>query len=139
MFFCGSFSLETKYQIKERAGDRSELSGQDDRPLHCSHLNHGKKSPYYDDQEIGILVTDIEHLAYHVKYLRNPRKIGLTKRENRDAIKTMWRGILSENNCTMEEICGRYVEAKCRWDEYEKENFPQDPRSKITPPSFSSE
>lgn len=122
MFFCGAFSLETKFQIKERAGNRSELSGESDRPLQCSHFDHSKKNPNYDSPDEGILVTDIEHLAYHVKYLRKPDKIGLTKRENRDAIKTLWREALSFNNCSMEEICGRFIEAKSRWDEYEKDD-----------------
>ena len=135
MFFCGAFSLESKFQIKERAEGSSELSGENDRPLQCSHFNHEKNDPLYDSEDMGILVTDIEHFAYHVKYRRNPEKIGLTKKENKSAIKELWSKVLTHNNCTMEEIGGRCVEARHRWDEYEEQNFVKDPRYKIKPPS----
>jgi len=132
-----AFSIETKFRIKERAGGTSELSGENDRPLQCSHFNHNKQSPFYDSEEMGILVTDIEHYAYHVKYLRNPEKIGLTKKENKRAIKGLLGTIFLENVDTIEEIYGRYIEARTRWDEYEKENFSQDPRAKIIPQSVA--
>ncbi len=133
MFFCGAFSLETKFQIKERAGNSSELSGENDRPLQCSHFNHDKNDSLYDSEDMGILVTDIEHFVYHLKYRKNPGRIGLSKKENRMAIKDLWNQVLSYNNCTMEEIGGRCVQARHRWDEYEEQNFVKDPRYKIKP------
>jgi len=133
------FSGEVRYEIKERAGHKSELSGEMDRPLQCSHFFHDEKHPSYNEQEMGFLVTDIEHFMYHLRFRKNPKKIGLEKKENKSAIKTLWLGILNYNNCSLEEIYGRCYEAGERWDEFFEttDNFSDHPNSKETIPPLA--
>ncbi len=121
MFFAGAFSTETRMQIRERADNKSELSGKDNRPLQCSHFNHKKKSKHYDKEEMGILVTDIEHLAYHLRYRKKPKKIGLPKISNERAIRDVWLGILSQNMMELEELYDEVFEAFDSWDNYFEE------------------
>ncbi len=139
MLFCGAFSPDIRIQIKERAGNKSELSGDSDRPLQCSHFFHNEKHPSYDESKMGILVTDIEHLMYHVRYLRNPERIGLDGKENKGAIKTLWWNILLFNNCDLQEIVEKGFEAEERWAEFfdKIENFSDNPNSKQAVPPLS--
>ncbi len=85
MLFCGAFTQPVKIEIKERAKERSELSGTNSRPLVCAHLQHRggrKKRSRYDYSENGLLVTDIEHLAHHLLFKNNPEFIGLATEQN---------------------------------------------------------
>lgn len=131
MFFTGAFSTATRMEIRERADNRSELSGKDDRPLQCSHFNHKKKSPYYDVQEQGILVTDIEHLVYHLWFRKKPKKIGLCKKNNEKAIRDQWTNILSYENRELEHIYDDLFEAIDSWTEFfeERTDLSSDKRS----------
>ncbi len=112
------FSLESKHAMMDRAEAKSELSRRDDFPLQAMHLNHTKDQEY-DNIEEGKIVTIIEHLKYHEWYLKNPKKIGLTKKENRSALKGMLIEILySAHNKSFEEIATAMQEASEDWKEY---------------------
>ncbi len=128
------FSPSTRIEIRERADNRSELSGKDDRPLQCSHFNHKKKSPFYDVQEQGFLVTDIEHLVYHLWFRKKPKKIGLSKKANESAIKDQWIKILSFENRDLENIYDDLFEGINRWEEFfeERQDLSSDKRSNKT-------
>jgi hypothetical protein len=84
-----SFSSETSFLIRRRAGGISELDGSSDRPLEASHLNHSKSFRGYDRVSNGVLVTDIQHLAYHLLFAHSPKEIGLTTRSNARAIESL--------------------------------------------------
>lgn len=64
----GGFSRSTRIKIHERAKKKnggvlaSEVSGRNDEPLQCAHVNHDKSDPYYDHESMGVLVTITEHL-----------------------------------------------------------------------------
>lgn len=80
-FATYAFTSNKRESIRKRAVNASELSRRTDRPLECSHLNH-KRGRGYQDVENGILVTDIEHLAYHLYHIHQPEIIGLTEVQN---------------------------------------------------------
>lgn len=98
----GGFSRHTREKIYDRArkknGGRlaSEISGRDDEPLQCAHINHDKSHPDYDKPIMGILVTLSEHLydpkVGHIpaskKQVQPNGRLpnGLTKRDNEWAI-----------------------------------------------------
>lgn len=77
----GAFSRETKRQIWDRANGASELTGKseaDGYVLECSHFNHNRTYPDYDNPLNGLLVTTFEHLQMHIKHGVN----GLTQAQN---------------------------------------------------------
>jgi hypothetical protein len=76
------FNPDAKFEIKERSGGKSELSGRDDLTLVCSHLDHDKKSPHYNDPENGVRTLITEELAYHMWHRYEPIQIGLSQRNN---------------------------------------------------------
>lgn len=99
MLFCGAFSKPVRLEIKERANERSELSGENGRPLVCAHIMHrGHKKGRYNYSENGLLVTDIEHLAHHKLFEQNPRRIGLNKEQNKEIISILIRNINESSN-----------------------------------------
>ncbi len=129
-----AFSPSTRIEIRERADNRSELSGKDDRPLQCSHFNHKKKSNRYDKSEMGLLVTDIEHLVYHLWFRRKPKKIGLCKKANESAIKDQWINILSFENRDLENIYDDLFEGINSWENFfeERKDLSSNKRSNKT-------
>jgi hypothetical protein len=84
-----SFSIDTKERIRNRARIKnngqlaSELSGRFDEPLECAHIDHNKKSYWYDHPRNGRLLTLSEHLNDH---LTRKGRNGLTYDENEYAI-----------------------------------------------------
>lgn len=89
-----AFSSRSRYEIKDRAIERlgylgSEISGRNDMPLQCAHINH-KRGPYYNDPSNGFYATVDEHLIDHI--LRE-RENGLTVAGNHEAIKLLTRQI----------------------------------------------
>lgn len=93
MMFAGAFCNGAKFEIKERSEGRSELSGIEDEPLVCAHLNHDKRCPGYDDPKNGIRVTEVEEYVYHRWHRFEPCNIGLTTEQNDRAIES-WEGRL---------------------------------------------
>lgn len=85
-----SFDLKSRYEIRDRAGNKSELSGVSDRPMQCCHLNHSRELGEYSTPEMGVLTTDIEHCAYHLIFRPNPWDIGMTRKDNEVAIHSLY-------------------------------------------------
>lgn len=84
----GAFSRETKRQIWDRAGGQSELSGKseaDGYVLECSHFNHNRTYPDYDNPLNGMLVTTYEHLIQHINHGVN----GLNRAQNNWSIEAI--------------------------------------------------
>jgi hypothetical protein len=80
-----AFGKKTREDIRDRANNRSEVSGRDDMPLEASHFFHGRgESEQHQDN--GILLTLAEHLVWHKKYENSPEDIGLNKAQNDWAI-----------------------------------------------------
>lgn len=92
-----SFSLDIRHEIKDRSGYLSELTGENGRPMECSHLYHGREIEEYNNPENGLYVTDIEHLAYHLLFVEKPSLIGLNKVENGRAIVSLYNRIEDYN------------------------------------------
>lgn len=119
MFFCGSFTKPVRLTIKERANEKSELSGENSRPLVCAHLRHrGGRRGRFDRPENGLLVTDIEHFAHHKLFKDNPERIGLSTDQNDLSILTLTRTIKTynkEHRITDEETQEKYENAVESW------------------------
>lgn len=87
-----AFSRETKWTMLERAGHVSEHSGRADRPLEASHINHyfaDKGHEMYDHPDNGKILTDLEHLAFHIAAHEQPNAIGMTKSTNKFAVDSL--------------------------------------------------
>lgn len=82
------FNPESKYEIKERNNGKSELSGIENEPMVCCHLNHNRKNPMYNDPENGLRVTMIEEYAYHARARFKPKLIGMSQEHNDSVIKS---------------------------------------------------
>jgi len=121
MFFCGSFSTPTKTEIKRRARQHSELSGENSRPLCCAHLRHQAGKPpswYFETPANGRLVTDIEHWAHHFLFYPIPRIIGLSKKQNLKTIVTLYSQVQEYNegnNISYKLFEEKYESAKRNW------------------------
>lgn len=85
-----------RFEVRERAKNKSELSGTKGRPLQCCHLDH-QRNQYYNGEDVVVLVTDIEHYAYHLIFKNQPLEIGLHKGHNGWAIKTLKENIMAVN------------------------------------------
>ncbi|GEM_PF-6509519 len=114
-----AFRSNAKAEIKIRAGFRSELSGEESRFLHAAHLDHSKDDSY-TDVDRGILVTDIEHYAHHYLFKNSPGLIGLSKKENRRALKSLYQEILAYHpyEKSLVEITREFNEALERWHNF---------------------
>ncbi len=95
------FTKPVRIEIRERAQNRSELSGENNRPLVCAHLRHrgGMKNrrKRTDFSHNGLLVTDIEHLAHHKLFKNIPDKIGLSTEHNDVSIISLTRNVAKFN------------------------------------------
>lgn len=113
------FSWKNKMEIKARANNRSELSGETDFKLHAAHLNHNKDDTYRKIER-GLLVTDIEHYAHHYMFQTNPSHIGLNKKENNRALKSMWCQVMYNHGSSksLEEIVYELQYAIERWGDF---------------------
>lgn len=84
LFLTGAFSGETKWAIRKRAGEVSELSGDAVRglPHHCAHTDHNTLKPDYDDPNNGLYTTIWEHRWQHLESLRRGVVPGTSKLDN---------------------------------------------------------
>lgn len=80
-----AFNKKARYQIHERANSMSEISGRTDH-LHAAHINHDRKSGFYNMPFNGVLMTIDEHLIDH--YCRENIN-GLSLRGNYMAISAL--------------------------------------------------
>lgn len=120
MFFCGSFTKPIRQEIKERANQVSELSGECDRPLVCAHIRHqgNKRWKRFNYAANGKLVTDIEHLAHHRLIRKMPKHLGLSGEQNFMSITALTKDVMDfnyENNITHEEAQEAYENAIKDW------------------------
>ena len=128
MFFCASFGTEIKKEIKKKAKHRSELSGENSRPLVCAHLRHrgGRPpSPYTERSSLGRLVTDIEHLAHHELFRGRAKLIGLTEKQNEWSIVELRERVIdydNENNIYYKKTEQKYRNAQLKWIELYNSN-----------------
>lgn len=95
-----AFSPDIRHEIRGRADNSSELSGETGRPLQCCHLSHDKYLQEYNTAEMGVLVTDIEHYAYHLIFKDRPGFIGLSGGNNQWSLETLWNNIIAFNDKT---------------------------------------
>lgn len=96
-------SDSVRYEVIDRAKHKSELTGAMGRPLQCCHLDH-TRNQYYNGEDAVVLVTDIEHLAYHLLFSGRSVEIGLHKGHNQWAVDTLWKDILKFNERTGKKI-----------------------------------
>ncbi len=120
MFFCGAFTKIIRDEIKERANQASELSGEDNRPLVCAHIRHRGKNinKRFNYAENGKLVTDIEHLAHHRLFRKATKLIGLSGEQNLMSIISLTRDVRifnDENNINHYETQLAYENAIKDW------------------------
>ena len=85
-----AFTKKIRMVIKARAGNKSEVSGVKYEPLQAAHINHKRKTGYYNCPTNGVLMTVAEHLMDHV--LREGEN-GLTKAQNFYAISSLSRQV----------------------------------------------
>src|SRR5258706_15975665 len=78
-----SFSDNVRKSMRKRAGYKSEISGTPDTevPCECSHFDHSRRNPMYDDLSNGQYVTIYEHLAFHQTWTRT-HNLGLNRADN---------------------------------------------------------
>ena len=114
-----AFSMSTKSVIWHRAGSVSELDGTNHRPMECMHIDH-HRGPDYDEPDTGMLVSDIQHLAYHTLFKDMPEEIGLAPHYNDWAINTLTQRIIDWNNANgVDYNCNSLlIEAEEKWKVY---------------------
>ena len=143
MFFGGSFSTETRLEIKDRSEGRSELSGKEPEKgeqLVCAHLNHDKDHPDYDKPEMGLRVTKEEEMAYHQMHLFCPEKIGMDEMQNKSVVAS-YMAQFCRQGMPLEEVREKVGEAIGLWLGYlegseggpEASNPNETPREAQTP------
>lgn len=122
----GAFTARVSRKVKERAGNRSEWSGRNDRPLESSHVNH-RRNKFYNTPENGECITDLEHLALHIYFRGHEAEIGLSPKQNESAIGALLERVLEFNRrnglttqrrqimCQVEQIIAEFLD-----DRYEE-------------------
>lgn len=60
-----AFNRKARYEIRVRAGNRSDVSGREDH-LNCAHFDHTKDTAWYNRASNGCLLTIDEHLVDHL-------------------------------------------------------------------------
>jgi len=116
-----SYSINSRVRLHESAQEVSQLSGIDNRPLQCSHNTHFKKIDEYDDPRYGLLVTDIEHYAYHLIFRKSPyveTVLGLTYEQNSWSLNEMWQHLMNLSNSlgmTKADVMLQVEKAKLYW------------------------
>jgi len=107
-----AFERETRRDIRRRAGFESELSSINNRPLECSHLDHSRYHDSYNFPDNGVLVTDIEHYAYHQIFKLHPYHIGLSKDDNYSALCSIYQRILDFNKQSCIEMSEDQIDSE---------------------------
>ncbi len=116
-----SYTPSSRHLLHEFAEERSQLTGIDTRPLQCSHNAHFKASEEYNDPKFGLLVTDIEHYAYHLIFRKTPHVeevLGLTFEQNRWSLNEMWQQIMCISDSlgmTKGDVMKQVEAAKAYW------------------------
>jgi len=84
MLLTSAFSGRTKWAIRTRANDVSELSREAVRglPHHCAHINHNMNESDYDDPNNGIYTTIWEHRFQHIDSQRRGVIEGTSRLDN---------------------------------------------------------
>lgn len=118
-----SFPYPTREAIRQRAGNKSELSERNDRRLTCCHLSHDRGLAEYGSMDMGVLVTDFEHYAYHEILEKHPNSLGLTASQNSWSLSKLWNEIQGYNrvnniNMSEEEIWEEIEKARNYWFYY---------------------
>jgi len=119
------FGPGAKAEIKERSEGKSELSGRDDLQLVCSHLDHDKRSPHYNDPENGVRTLITEELAYHMWHRYEPLKIGLTTENNDKTINSITTRLL-RNGMSQERLRDEVGQAMELWGERAMRKYYED-------------
>lgn len=119
-----AFSPGIRWELRRRSGDMSELSWNARRPLECSHFDHDKRRRYYNSPTNGLLVTDIEHLAYHLYFREEPEHIGLDRKQNDWSIRQLKNRAIdfSRREGTILDLRHDVEVAKGMWDTYFEEH-----------------
>lgn len=115
-----SFDQQSRWEIRDRAGNKSELTDISDRPLQACHLSHSRQLEEYNQPDMGVLVTDIEHLAYHLIFRYNSFEIGLNRDCNERAIDSLYTQIRKFNKrngikMSEEDLFGEIEKARDYW------------------------
>lgn len=84
-----SFTAYVKQEIRKRDEYKCLRCGEIEN-LECSHKNHSRNNPRYNDPDNGELLCALHHYLYHLAYKDDPRLIGLSKRENDWALGKIW-------------------------------------------------
>lgn len=82
------FSTQSRNHIMARAGGASELSGVQESEMHAMHVDHTHDEEY-DNPGRGMLVTPVEHLAYHFIHRGKAHLVGLSEEHNNLALRVM--------------------------------------------------
>lgn len=110
-----AFSKSSQKEIKYRTNHKSEVSHTSNyaykkdrrsRPCEAAHINHDKKNPHYDNPDLGMYLTDIEHWIFHKEFQEFPEAIGLSYEDNLFAIRALEERIYEfnrEHNVSMPE------------------------------------
>ncbi len=115
-----AFGKNIRDKIRERANNRSEISGRGDLPMECGHKVHG----YSKDRqkpENGLLMTIFEHFMHHFKFQGKAHEIGLSERSNNWAIKQIGNRIsewASRNNVNDSDVAGYMAQANESVNDY---------------------
>lgn len=143
MMFAGAFLNGSKYEIKERSQGKSELSGVEDEPLVCGHLNHDRDHPHYNEPENGLRITKIEEYVYHARNRFEPQRIGLSEEDNDNVIRSYEKMLpIYYKNCSLEKIKDKICLAHDAWWDYESKKYWEKHRMKYIrndsylPPAF---
>ncbi len=115
------FNGESRREIKQRSGTKSELDGKEYLPstLKCGHLNHDKESPDYDNPENGMRLTIWQEVAYHMMHQPDPSLIGLSHENNTRAVQANMQELINMGYSYDEarELVG---EALGEWEEWKE-------------------
>ena len=111
------FDSDIRPEIKERSNGKSELSGIENEPLMCAHLNHDKKSPDYCNPENGLRVTKFEECAYHQMHLTCPDKIGMEDSQNRSVVASYMRQFFNKE-FSLEQVREKVGDAIELWEKF---------------------
>lgn len=68
----GAFSPGARIRMLERAGSVCEVTGYTKAPLQAAHLNHDKRTNFYNDINNGLIVADVVHAAMHLYFKERP-------------------------------------------------------------------
>ena len=89
----GAFSKETRKKIWKRDGGRCVMCGSTEH-LNCSHIDHSKSNPKYDDESNGRLLCEAEH--YLIDHVNREGRNGLPLHQNAFAKRSLWSRLSEE-------------------------------------------